>query len=277
MKRVYTNSDDVIHLFAQQSQSDARCGNVFFEGTEIYSYGYHYLLGEFLDDKTIMINDNSPSVTTSKHVSHLTWGTRQYKQFFTTQTDLKLIKHQVDDYYKKLLVARKPELYIYPIFNLWDKLHEYLKYARVLTKTKKDKRYKELKKRIDEINNDYSEYLSNLEEKNRIAAEKKKERIRKELKEKIHKFYNYDINTFRLGDEDYIRLSLDMDEVETSQGVKIEKTDAMKLYRLIQLGRDIKGHQIGGYTVISINGTLKIGCHNINMESVHRVGKELLN
>jgi hypothetical protein len=277
MKRVFTNSDDVIHLFAQRTQSDARCGNVFFYGDKIYSYGYHYLLAEFLDDKTIMINDTGYSVTTSKHISQVSWGTKQYKQFFKTKTDLKLIVSEVKHNLDKLASARKPELYINKILPLWDSLHEYLRYTKTLTKAKKNKDYKWFAKVIDKIHNDYDDYLKSLSDAKREADQRRKVKEAKILEEKLKKFYNHDINTFRVGDEDFIRLSLDMDEVETSQGVKIEKTEAMMLYRLIQLGKDIKGHRIGHYTVTSINGTLKVGCHNINMESVHRVGKQLLN
>ena len=43
------NSADVIHMFAQRTQSEGRCINVFFEYNRIYSYGRHYLLGEFIE------------------------------------------------------------------------------------------------------------------------------------------------------------------------------------------------------------------------------------
>ena len=85
MKRVFNSSVDVMHVYAQRSQSDARCSNVFFEYDRIYSYGRHYLLGEFIDDgKAIVINDTGYSVTTSKHIYQLIQATRQYKQFFTS-------------------------------------------------------------------------------------------------------------------------------------------------------------------------------------------------
>lgn len=89
------------------------------------------------------------------------------------------------------------------------------------------------------------------------------------------KFNNYEINSFRVGDKDYLRMSLDGEKVETSQGIKIFVSEASKLYKMICNGVDIKGHRIGGYVVTSINGTLKIGCHNIDMDSVHNVGKQL--
>jgi len=73
MKTVYSKSSDVIHLFAQRTQEEGRCSNVFFNCKErIYSYGSHYLLGEFIRNKkkdlAIWINDDGYSVTTAKHI-----------------------------------------------------------------------------------------------------------------------------------------------------------------------------------------------------------------
>jgi hypothetical protein len=116
MKRVYNTSSDVIHLFAQRSQDDARCSNVYFDNrNKIYSYSHHYLLGEFIDNDTIMINDEGYSVTTSKHISEISYATRQYKQFFKSKTDLESVHHAVMYNKKKLSRANKPELYIRPI------------------------------------------------------------------------------------------------------------------------------------------------------------------
>jgi hypothetical protein len=91
----------------------------------------------------------------------------------------------------------------------------------------------------------------------------------------LTKFYSYEINSFRIGDKDYLRLSLDKEKIETNQGIKVYANEAIKLYKLIMAGINIKGHRIGSYIVTSINGTLKIGCHNIDMDSVHKVGKQL--
>jgi len=72
--------------------------------------------------------------------------------------------------------------------------------------------------------------------------------------------------------DDYIRLN--GDEIETTRGVKIHTEEAAKLYRLIAAGKDIKGYKIGYYTVISLNGVLQIGCHKINVENMHTIGKQ---
>jgi hypothetical protein len=277
MKKVFSNTDDVIHTFAQQSQHEGRnsSNSIYFIGTKIYSYGHHYLLGEFIDKDTIIINDNGYSATTGKHINSLRYATRQFKQFFTTETDLKLIKYGVDNNLKSLISARKPELYIEPIMVLWNKLHEYLEFTRTLTKAKKKAEYKHIAKIVKNINNDYDTYMSNLSEVKKQAKIDKDIRIAAEIEELLPKFYAHEVGTMRIGDEDFVRLSQDGDYIETTQGVKIPIKDAQILYALIKRGVDIKGHRISHYTVTSINGTLKIGCHNINMLSVHRTGKLL--
>lgn len=276
MKKVFTNADEVIHLFAQQTQHEARSTNVFFYGNKIYSYGHHYLLGEFIDDNTIMINDMGYSVTTSKHISSISWATRQYKQFFKTKTDLDSIKHSIDSYMKSLATARKPELYINPIFSLWESLHEYLKYINKLTAAKKDPRYKHIQKIVNKLKKDSEGLIDKLNKAAKEAKALKKAQDEANIKRGLKKFYDYEIDTFRIGEEDYLRLSKDRTKVETSQGIEIDVSEARLLYLRIQQGVDIKGVRISQYTVTSINGTLKIGCHNINMDSVHKVGQELL-
>jgi hypothetical protein len=281
MKKVFTNSTNVIHLFAQRTQSEARCSNVFFYNDKIYSYGYHYLLGEFITNKkqnlAIIINDKGYSSTTSQHISELTQATRQYKQFFTTQTDVNIVLQTIENNVKKLQNARKKELYILPSLSLFDKLNEFINWTNN-TSIKKDTRYKKIVSLIKILNGgNYSEYLK--KEATRIKNEAKKEAIKQKaiLDKNILDFKNHELNRIYNSETDYLRLSLDLQNVETSQGVKVTIKEAKNLYRMILDGKDIKGVQISNYTVISINGTLKIGCHNININSMHEVGQMILN
>jgi hypothetical protein len=71
LKRVFANHREVLHLWANQAQSDARSENVFFEGDTCYSYGYHYPLAKLVKYRghtVALINANGYSVTTSKHI-----------------------------------------------------------------------------------------------------------------------------------------------------------------------------------------------------------------
>jgi hypothetical protein len=275
MKTVFSNAHDVVHAYAQRETSKGRSSNIFFEYDKIYSYGFHYELGRFIDDKTILINDEGYSNTTAKHISYLIGGTRQYKQFFTTRCDIDLVHKQVLSLTDKLAKARKPENYINEILYLWATLNEYIQYTKNKN-TPKDVRYKEIKKIVKAIQEQPQEYKEKLAEAKKKQELAKKRKEAKQIKETLSKFYNYEVNSFRIGDTDYLRLSQDGTNVETSQYVKVSVEEARTLYQLICNGVDIRGHRISNYTVNSINGTLKIGCHNINMESVHKVGKQLI-
>ena len=275
MRKVFNSSSDVIHLFAQREQEESRCSNVFFDNKDkIYSYGHHYLLGEFIDDNTIMIDDRGYSVTTSKHISQLNYATRQYKQFYKSQTDIDAVYQSVLSNKKALINARKPEKYITPILSLFERLNEYLEYTKNKTVKKSDK-YKEIKSIVKVVSNFDADFQKKMQdaEKKRIAALKRKEA--KEVKEKLQKFNSYEVDSIYIGGEDFLRLSKDGTKVETSQRVSVSKENAKALYEMIKRGIDIKGKHIENYVVTSINGTLKIGCHNINIDSVHAIGKLL--
>jgi len=65
-------------------------------------------------------------------------------------------------------------------------------------------------------------------------------------------------------------------KVETSRNAAVTVESAKTLWKLIEAGRDVKGHTIDDYTVISMNGVLKVGCHTIDRSEVERIG-QLLN
>lgn len=275
MKTVFSNAQDCVHAFAQRQTPQGRAGNVFFYGDKIYSYGYHYLLAEFIDDKTILINDSGYSSSTSKHISYVSSGTRQYKQFFTSTSEIGLVYSQVLSLQDKLANARKPENYINGILSLWDSLNEYVKHIKSKN-IPKDTRYKAIKAIVKHLNVDSVQYQQKLADAKKKDEAAKKRKEAKQIKEALTKFYNYEVNSFRIGDTDYLRLSQDGSTVETSQHVKVSTEEARTLYKAICNDVDIVGHRISNYIVNSINGRLKIGCHNIDMDSVHKVGKQLI-
>ena len=119
MKKVFSNSE-LVHTFAQRSQEEGRTpsGGMFFEGDKIYSYGYHYLLGKFIDEKTIIINDRGYSSSTGKQIGMLRNATRQYRQLFTTDIEVNVVSPRIIEASEKLKNANKPEKYsiLVPIF-----------------------------------------------------------------------------------------------------------------------------------------------------------------
>ena len=258
MKTVFCNSE-IMHVFAQRTQSNGRTsnGNVFFNGNKIYSYGYHYLLGEFLDDNTILINDKGYSVSTSKHIRFLRQAVSQFKRFYTTDTDEKYLLNRLNSKLEKLAKAKKPEIYIESINNIFARYCEFQDYKKIPIN-------KEIKKIHITANNGI-----NLEAfKKAIKAKEAKEKREKLKKFKaIYKdFKNYETDRIYKGltGFDYLRISKDKQYIETSQEIKIDIQEAQKIAKAIKLGLNIVGQKLKYYTINKFdkNG-LVAGCHNI--------------
>lgn len=258
MKKVFSNSE-IMHVFAQRTQREARTttNNVFFYGNKIYSYGYHYLLGEFLDDNTILINDKGYSVSTAKHISYLRQAVSQYKRFYTTETDEKYLITKLNSELEKLSKARKPEIYISSINHLFGKYCEFQEFRKLPIN-------KELKKIHTIANNgvNLEAYKKLIQQK---EAKEKREKL-KMFKAVYADFKNYETDRIykNLTGFDYLRISKDKQYIETSQEIKIDIIEAQKIARCIKLGLDIVGQKLKYYTINKFdkNG-LVAGCHNI--------------
>lgn len=274
MRTVFSNVLDVMHKFSERSQSYGRSSNVFFEDTnKIYSYGRHYLLGQFLTingETCILIDNRGYSTTTNKHIWQLKHATRQYKQYFTLDVEFRHVESSILSNFKSLLKAKKPELYINPIISKFESL---ISYPLFDTKLKKDARFKAIEKIYKSVSS--SEQIAKAKEVQKAIEIKAKKEAAKKLKIDLKKFENFEIDYFR-NEEDFLRISQDKTKIETSQSVTVSIEEAKMLYILIKEKRDIKGHKIGNYTVISINGVLTIGCHKINMDSVKKIGEIIL-
>jgi hypothetical protein len=276
MKTVFSNSTEVIHKFVERSQSEGRSGNVFFENDKIYSYGRHYLLAEFIknqkNDIAIMINDRGYSNTTSKHISEVRQGSRQFKQFLTMSTTEKNVLSQLEFLIDKLQKAKKPEIYIFQARTLFASFCEFLDW-----KGENIDSFPEIKAAFNVFNT--KDIKSYFETKQAAIKEREKIEAKKALKaqkESLKKFFNYEVNYCYHMIEDFCRISKDSLFVETSQGVKVSTNEAKLLYKLIKAGKDIRGHKIGSYIVIALNGQLKIGCHKINHKNMVEIGEKLL-
>lgn len=272
MKKVFSTNLDTIHTFAQQTHPEGRnkSRSTFFEGNKIYSYGYHYLLGEFIDKDTIMINDKGYSRSTGEHISILIGATRQYKQYYKTTTDIEYIySHVFNELRPKLAKARKPQMYINEIYSYWYPLNAYLTERKLKTKANKDPKYKELKKFVDSLQT--QTIIQDIREWTKKEKQKKQEREKRELKQKLQKFREYETDYFRIGGNDFLRLSKCAQYIETSQGVKIDIQEAKRYLKLLKTGTQMRGQKIGHYTTISFDKLLRIGCHNISKEQIQYI------
>lgn len=278
MKTVFSSTNEVCHVFAQRTQSNGRSGSVFFENDRIYSYGYHYEMGRFINglngEVAILINDTGYSVSTSKHISYLTSATSHYRRFFATESMGVNVLGELENLAEKLGRARKPERYINKanyIFKQFCKYQEFIGIA--------DEKAKIIEKVMPVFNGEkYEDYLNEKKAVIKKAEQARKRKEKKQFQDDLKKFFNFEKNhiTDNIKNEAYVRLSEDGKRIETTKGVAVDVDEARKLYRLIKSGKDIKGYKIDHYTVIGLNGVLKIGCHNINVKNMYQVGEKLM-
>ena len=289
MKKVFSNTSEVVHVFAQQTQSEGRnqSGSIYFRDNKIYSYGSHYLLGEFINSETIIINDFGYSVTTSKHINELRNATRQYNVFFSSLIDVKNVQSLIEASLKCLAKSRRGEIYVDIINKLEKGLTKWVKFCKD-NKIKKEHFYRynyivnksdyNYKKMLKIANSLLTpEAIEKIKAKGKKDALKQKAKDKRELKTKIDKFNAYKIDRFKIGKFDYLRLTQNGEFVETSQNIRIEKSEAKKLYFAIKKKIDIRGQKIGYYTINKIdNKALTVGCHKICIKSVQKVGELLI-
>lgn len=273
MKKVFSNSSEVIHLFAQRTQSEARSSNVFFYGDSIYSYGRHYELARFLDDQNILINNRGYSVTTSKHISDVTYATKQFTQWFTMQTEPDLVCSQLKQLKRKLAKARKPAIYISEAVELIAKFNDWLRFSGKLNLNS------ELNELIEFFNLDGSQLTDKIKdyanELRKIEADKK-DRQRQAFDSFRIAFIRFEpYQEFKYASKsqfDLVRISECSTMLETSQNVRVPLLDAVKLYKALKAGGDIVGERIGSYQIRNVSGDcVKIGCHNIKISELETV------
>jgi len=272
MKTVFTNSE-IMHVFNEQNQYEGRTSNnnIYFYDNKIYSYGSHYLLGEFIDKETIIINDKGYSNSTAKHIFLLMDATRDKKQFFTTKIETKIVLNDIKDYLNKFTKARKTKNhYLNKIDYLLKMYFEFIEYKRQKTKYNKIKEHREIKRIANNFYNNFENLKEQVKEQQKKQAIKDKKAIQKNLKD----WKKGKINWFRnKTNKDYLRLRNNF--VETSQGVKIPVSEAKRVLKLIELKKVIGQKIDNRFTVVSFKDFLKVGCHNIDKKEIKYI-KELI-
>jgi len=299
MKTVYQSSSEVIHLFANKSQHEAKnqTRNAFFERSSLYSYGYHYKLALHLDGGAILINNKGYSVTTRKQIREIAHASRHKKQFYSEDIFLKNALRRVEKLVAKLPRARTRKLeYIATIKGIFNNFQDFQRYAKSnkiefirwsnsdFIKAQIDKRSKDWKRLL---------YIAKSMDNITILEQEAKEEEQKQ-KNKKERRQKQLTRSYRLGKSDFVRLDYDLlslqyDEqnshfIHTSQNVKISLEEGQNAIKALEfwkwneekINANLKGQKIGYYTVTKAeNKTLYIGCHKIKFEEIRRLAKDL--
>lgn len=291
MKKVFSSHSAVCHKFNEQTQTEGRAGNIFFNTDTIYSYGYHYVLGQFITPEIIVINNTGYSNSTSKHTGILASATRDKKQIFTMRAEPKRVAEQINSAFAKLAHARKPQKYIGEIIYLYEAFKSSCNLlGGVLKENRINGAYSVSP--IDEPNGyinqieaiykglntpEQAEQLAQIKANDIRLRKYRAEKRKAEKAERIEKFYNYETNYISGLECDLLRVSKCGAFVETSQRVLIPMQEAQRYYKLLKSGANMRGEKIAQYITKSFNDTLNIGCHKIEKQEAGRIGELILN
>jgi len=260
----------LMHVFNTSSS------NVYFEGTKIYSYGSHYLMGQ-LHGNVMLINSRGYSVTTAKHTRWLRNATSNRVQIFVPHCG-----YPLDPLNKSYLINQFLEA-----FDKFMTGRSYVnqRYSAIMASISEFNLYCEtfgIKDRID-LGAELTAELNALrEEKNRaekLNDAKRLERTKKEYAELEAKsevdriaWLNGTGNVYPRSWNTPVKLRIKNDSVETSQGAEVPLDAARKLFAAIEAGKNVKGLKIGMYTVDGVNKKcINIGCHCIPRGEARRV------
>ena len=283
-KTVFSDLSQIAHLWANQHQSEARNSsrNLFFNNDTIYSYGHHFPIGKHVKNNAgeyaTLFTLRTYSKTTAGHISIVHQAARHknliycyFPNIYEHSANFEQWQKNILNEAKKLERAKKPHLYLTKIEHLSNQVNKYAEFFSLdipLTLQSamniKDKtQYKAFEEKRQEL----------IKQEEKIKAKKIKEAHRKELK----KFLNFEVNRIYSDiKKDFLRLNTELNIIETSQGVKIQISEAQALY--LALKNDIAkvSDKISHYSINYLdNKIVKIGCHNFDKKYLLTFGKNL--
>ena len=272
MKKVNT-PQATAHLFATQSQLEAYTPtrNLYFYDKSIFSYGSHFCIAKFIDNKTLLFTERSYSNTTSKHISVVSYATSHIDKIYCSNPNASHIDNfnywlsNAEQLADKLSRANKPEIYISQLNQIENKANIYANYFNIDVPETLQSVLKVTTK---------AEILAYMENKKElISAEKlrKEKELKKEHTTNLKKWRNFEIvRLYQRDGFDYLRK--DTEFFQTSQGVKIPIEIGLKLYK--NLSNIKQGDKFLDYTIGEITKQfICIGCHKITFKEINNIVK----
>lgn len=280
MKHVFSDPSSVAHLWAAQSQDDARTsgnGNFYFSGKTIYSYGSHFPIAKHVVNKkgikAILFTELVYSSDTSKHISYTRGACSNdliiycYRPDSSERENFDYWQKQIEGQADKLVRARKPELYLNAIESISSTANKYADYWKI-------KIPKTLQLAMNITNKEvFADYAAK-KDKQIIADKIKREReFKKKLAESLKKWNNHETNYLNARDgRDYLRVG--QNRIETSQNVQIAFTAGRVFFEALRSGTIKVGDELSGYTVREVGDIVRIGCHTFPMSYLLKFGAE---
>ena len=277
MRNVFSNSE-LAHTYANQSQNSGRSSSMFFEGSTIYSYGYHFPIARIMTNEqgqeALLFTTRGYSNTTGKHITIVRSATRQYKTIYCNNPkgshdeNFKAWLSSSETIAKNLINARKPEKYLTEISYNKRQAEQYSEFFGI-----------DIPENLQNVFNisNKQEYLSLYEKQIEFEKQEQKRRLREQkaqFKEQFKKWINYETDRLYTNYKyDFLRIK--ENRIETTQAVQIPIEIAKRLYLSIKNGSLSVGDKILNYSVDKIGAEIKIGCHTFAKSYLLRFGASL--
>lgn len=289
MRTSFSTNSELCHVWAQQTQETGSASNLTFNGSTIYSYG-HWPIAKFVEakngEKIVLFRDWVYSSSTGRQMAHareaLDTSIRvifvnnpnnpsqsiadlvssvkvSYNDFDNKRNKSNLLavngsSLQTLSELKDLLGWDVPDLCNYEIQAEPAMMAQVRLYEMAISKRREAKEARE---------------NARIQRANDILVSDGAEAARNQWRTNGRDSSNVNIEgywhmLFREGPG----LRIEDGEVVTSQGARVPIREAKILFARLRAGKDIIGFKIGYYTVLSVNGCIKIGCHRITREEI---------
>jgi hypothetical protein len=281
MRTVFSSQSEVAHRWANQTQTHASSGPMSFSG--VYAYSYNTPIARIHDingHRVAIISDIFYSNTTCKHRSELHKAashlTVLHSKSGVDSIEAVLLEHQ-DMYIEELMhnatSALRPDFR-----SALARIDWFNELVSVLG-------YKHLELTVDkELISVGMEYQRFRDRKNKEldATRDEERRIREEqlakereikINEALSDWLNGGMRNSVLSYMSPSFIRINEDRVETTGGASVGLKEANLLMDALLAGKNVKGTEINGYSVIGFDreqGTVKIGCHNISFDQAFK-------
>lgn len=265
---------------------------MFFYGASIYSYGEHYTLAKFQTNGVVLVNSESPSVSTSKHTSIVYGAIPSETVTFTVpstgsqreeRNDLENVSYYARNFRKSLEKASKARKY-YAFHLTQAKVAKYtaIEYCKSFD-------CQALLKGFDFDFDFEADDVKNKVKAIRIREAKRKAeklaKLKAEMSEKVAQWREGKKVWISSYPETLLRLIDDGKTVETSKGAYFPVEQARLAIRFVQSvmesgkawQRNGERFELGNYQLdaVSTVGTVRAGCHIVKFDEIERLSNEL--
>jgi hypothetical protein len=280
MKTVFQTIPDCIHVYFQFTQNHGRCGNVFFDGNTLYSYGRHFELAKLVDG-TLFINTQSYSNSTSKHqnyclrsinndqidkvvrldfgrgvfdpysISNYHYSRANYYRYASRSKGFKDLA-QIEYHFNQLQILENEGLFKIDLSRFEFDLNE----ALDLLKARRAKQA----------------LINKVSEAKREAKRARELELRKATEgEKLAAWLKGETSaTFYALDKVHLRVRAN--SIETTKGARVPLRDGLRLLEKIRAGVDVTGEKIASYQVTRVTlDHVQIGCHKIEFSTINEL------